>query len=253
MISQRNIKFQESVTPIQKIFRFSAMKMLLFLGIAGIFLVSIILSYGGRAKNDNIFKQRFVFVVVAGESLNQNELAQLCSRVKSLGGAGEILAYDYKFYVAINVYQNKADAEQIMLDSKQSFLGAEVVALEKKALNKRKQVLVKEKQIVFEYFSLFDKITYKLFELQTKFLIGELSTSGLCSEILADKLLLENIIATFDTGDKLNKYAFDNANLLLYYFNCFLDNFFISDKKQTILCNFVFLTTNCWLDFNNNL
>ena len=80
---------------------------------------------------------------------------------------------------------------------------------------------------------------------------GNLSENAFCSEILKQKFRYEEMQSEIDGLQDLEIKNLINANvtLVLLYYNSFFNNYFDSDKKSSIICDF----SVSWFKFMQNL
>jgi hypothetical protein len=88
-----------------------------------------------------------------------------------------------------------------------------------------------------------------------KFLSGEITENDLCSRFLSLKFGIDDLIGEIKlTEDNVYKsLTLNYVSLEEMYFSSFFNNFFESDKKSSILCEFVVGLMLLKIDFFNNL
>ena len=253
MINPRNSRFQYLVTADrQKNCVTKKVKVIFFLFLA-VFVGIAVVCFSDAKKNNNVFGSKKIFMVFAESSKNQNSLINTIENVKKLGGSGRVVEKQGVFFVVVNVYFSESDAKNVQMQVKNEFEKSGVEIFEVKKIKNNIIQKIKKNQSVFEYLKFVSNQTTTMHQYQIDYLSGNITLNKLCSLVLAEKLVLEEKIKSLEPLKQEWKDVFDNANLLLWHYNNFLDNIFISQKKQALVCDFAVNVTFCLLESHNNL
>ena len=253
MINPRNSRFQYLVTADrQKNCVTKKVKVIFFLFLA-VFVGIAVVCFSDAKKNNNVFGSKKIFMVFAESSKNQNSLINTIENVKKLGGSGRVVEKQGVFFVVVNVYFSESDAKNVQMQVKNEFEKSGVEIFEIKKIKNNIIQKIKKNQSVFEYLKFVSNQTTTMHQYQIDYLSGNITLNKLCSLVLAEKLVLEEKIKSLEPLKQEWKDVFDNANLLLWHYNNFLDNIFISQKKQALVCDFAVNVTFCLLESHNNL
>ena len=253
MINPRNSRFQYLVTADrQKNCVTKKVRVLAFLFLS-VFVALAVVCFGDAKKNNDVFGSKKIFVVFAESSKNQNNLTNTVENVKKLGGSGRIVEKQGVFFVVVNVYFDEGDAKNVQMQVKSSFENSGVVVFEIQKIKNKTIQKIKKNQSVFEFFKFLSAETNNIHQYQIDYFSGNITLNKLCSLVLAEKLVLEEKIKSLESLKQEWKSVFDNANLLLWHYNNFLDNIFISQKKQALVCDFSVNVAFCLLESHNNL
>lgn len=253
MINPRNSRFQYLVTACSsKNCVTKKVKVIFFLFLA-VFVGIAVVCFSDAKKNNNVFGSKKIFMVFAESSKNQNFLINTIENVKKLGGSGRVVEKQGVFFVVVNVYFSESDAKNVQMQVKNEFEKSGVEIFEVKKIKNNIIQKIKKNQSVFEYLKFVSNQTTTMHQYQIDYLSGNITLNKLCSLVLAEKLVLEEKIKSLEPLKQEWKDVFDNANLLLWHYNNFLDNIFISQKKQSLVCDFAVNVAFCLLESHNNL
>ncbi|MBQ4541891.1 MAG: hypothetical protein IJA23_03450 [Clostridia bacterium] len=234
-------------------------EMLIFSAIIFIFIilicVIIFVSIWLNKKSKKEFLETSMFFVCANVSKNKKELENMQDNVKDFGGAGKIYQKDEFYYLIINSYFDKESAELVVNNNKKVYENIQILELKTKTISNKTRKKFKRQEINYKFLKKMNKNLSETFDLQMKFLSGEVTDNDLCSKLLTLKFdnddLIDEIKAAEDNdyGDLVLNYA----NLEAMYFASFFNNFFESDKKSSVICEFVVSLALLKVDFFNNL
>lgn len=230
---------------------FSAIIFIFIILICVIIFVSIWLN----KKTKKEFLETSIFFVCANVSKNKKELENMQDNVKDFGGAGKIYQKDEFYYLIINSYFDKESAELVVNNNKKVYENIQILELKTKTISNKIRKKFKNQEVNFKFLKKMNKNLSETFDLQMKFLSGEITDNDLCSKLLTLKFdnddLIDEIKAVEDNdyGDLVLNYA----NLEAMYFASFFNNFFESDKKSSVICEFVVSLALLKVDFFNNL
>ena len=234
-------------------------EMLIFSAIIFIFIilicVIIFVSIWLNKKSKKEFLETSMFFVCANVSKNKKELENMQDNVKDFGGAGKIYQKDEFYYLIINSYFDKESAELVVNNNKKVYENIQILELKTKTISNKTRKKFKRQEINYKFLKKMNKNLSETFDLQMKFLSGEVTDNDLCSKLLTLKFdnddLIDEIKAVEDNdyGDLVLNYA----NLEAMYFASFFNNFFESDKKSSVICEFVVSLALLKVDFFNNL
>lgn len=234
-------------------------EMLIFSAIIFIFIilicVIIFVSIWLNKKSKKEFLETSIFFICANVSKNKKELENMQDNVKDFGGAGKIYQKDEFYYLIINSYFDKESAELVVNNNKKVYENIQILELKTKTISNKIRKNFKKQEVNFKFLKKMNKNLSETFDLQMKFLSGEITDNDLCSKLLTLKFdnddLIDEIKAAEDNdyGDLVLNYA----NLEAMYFASFFNNFFESDKKSSVICEFVVSLALLKVDFFNNL
>lgn len=235
----------------REILIFSAIILIFIILICVIIFVSIWLN----KKSKKEFLETSIFFVCANVSKNKKELENMQDNVKDFGGAGKIYQKNEFYYLIINSYYDKESAELVVENNKVVYENIQVLELKTKTVSNKTRKKFKNQEINLKFLKKLNKNLSEIFNLEMRFLSGEITDNDLCSKLLTLKFdnddLIEEIKSAEDNdyGDLVLNYA----NLEEMYFSSFFNNFFESDKKSSVICEFVVSLALLKVDFFNNL
>ena len=234
-------------------------EMLIFSAFIIIFIILIILifivSFLTNSKSKKEFLETSIYFVCASKSKNKKELENMQDNVKSFGGAGKIYQKDEVYYLIINSYFDKEMADSVVLKNKELYPDIQILELKTKKISRKIRNILKKEELNFKFLKTLNKNLIEIFELQMKFLSGEITENDLCSRLLSLKFGIDDLIGEIkSTEDCVYKsLTLNYVSLEEMYFSSFFNNFFESDKKSSILCDFVVGLMLLKIDFFNNL
>lgn len=217
-----------------------------------IFFISAILVV---SKRTNIcFEARRFYVVYAEKNKNSNLLLNSQSLVKDLGGAAVIFNKQHEFYLAISVYNNKEDANEILGGLKSTFPKSAVSELTCKEVSNKYKNLLKQNHVYFDLFNYLYNFSLNFEQLCYGYSKGELGEGKFMSSFLAHKLEIEKLIQNCDEycNNELSMIV-DYANLIIVQFEKVFDKFYSSSSKQSVCFEFYVNFVIIYIDLCNNL
>ena len=194
----------------------------------------------GKNKSYDVFERTTFYYVSAKSSKKNKDLEHLSSSVKSLGGAGITIKHKENYYMIVNVYLDKSDAEEIAASIKSQFVDSEVVEVKIDSISKQNKSEIKSNSELKRFFKLFNNMIQDIQNTQMMYLSGEITESELCKEIINYKMKLEDSkVMLKEIETSVSKLVQEYQNMLSIYFEKFFNEFFGCIKKHSILCDFV--------------
>lgn len=218
-----------------------------------VFIFGIALFFKSK-QNKEFLEQRFYFVC-ATKSKNVKELENMQDEIKNLGGAGKIYNRDNINYLIINVYLEEESAKSVLKQNIEKFPSAEILELKTKIISRKRMQKLKNVEEAYMFLKEFNFLIKNSSQLMIDYLNSDVSENDLCSELLTVKFDFDDInvkiskIFESETKSLVQNYT----NLTLMYFSNFFNSFFGSDKKYSIVCEFVVNLALLKIDFFNNL
>ena len=191
-----------------------------------------------KNKKGIYFKKRTFYILYIDKNEKQSELYSLQDTIKKLGGGGEIY-FDGKFYyLTASVYHNKTDASSVLNNIFLNFSNSGILTLERNELSSKVVSKINENSQAKRFFKFFDECILDLMEIQYKYMAGIVTQRDLISNLISKKLELEEIMSNFnfDSEDMEFNNIYQIQSVCLLYFNNFLNKFFESSKKESLLC-----------------
>ena len=236
---------------IRKTLIISVITLIFIIFICAIFF--IFLSLKKNTKKD--FLEQSMFYVCAAKSKNIKELENMQDNVKEFGGAGKIYQKDGYYYLILNSYLDKESAENVAGNNKTVYENVQVLELCTKKVSNKVIQKFKQSEINMKFLKKLNNDLNEIFVLQMQFLSGEISENDLCSKLLTLKFDNADLIAEIKLSDdgEFKSLILNFASMKEMYFNLFFNSFFDSDKKSSIICEFVVGLSLLKVDFFNNL
>lgn len=217
-----------------------------------VILICSMLVFAKRA--DKCFdKQIFYYVVTMKSKIKIKKENQ--DKVKSLGGAGEVLFYKENFNLVANAYLSEVNAKDVCGQIKASFENAEVVKVEVKSLSNAVQKKIRQNLSYYKFFQNIDELIHSLEKLTIDYMLCNVSEGKFMSELITKKLELETIVKEFENPNK-EKFFEDiksYANMLILHFDNFFEEFYQSTKKQSFVCGLFVKATLVKVSLFDNL
>ena len=239
-------------------------------------LTPIVISIKKRPKK--IFDEKKFYLVYSHKNLKQNEVKKHQDIIKKLGGSGDIYHHKDYYYLITSLYLDKSDADSVKNNIKTNFKDAGVLQITIKKISKNKQIIFFDNPVLLNFIKFQSELLEKISNYQILYLSGEIQSREIISSLLEKKLELERIITETEKlnndikknnnqNDKNSKSSTINAEkisavtndcllaqkLYLLYFNNFLNVFFESLKKDSLLCELACNIALVYYDFCNNL
>ncbi len=222
---------------------------IIFICMATIILIFI------NKKSKKEFLETSFYYVCAAKSKSIKELENMQDGVKEFGGAGKIYQKDEMFFLILNVYFDKESAVSVVEKNKSIYENAVILELKTKAVSNKFIRKFKQNEINIKFLKRFNADLSEIINLQMQYLSGEINENYLCSRLLTLKFNNDDLIGEIKTieDEEFKNLVLNFASLKEMYFNSFFNNFFESDKKSSVLCDFVVSLSLLKVDFFNNL
>ncbi len=230
---------------------FSAFMLILIIFI----IVIIFISNYIKNKSNKVFLEDSFFLVYVEKSKNVKELENLQDNLKELGGAGKIYQKDNFYYLISNVYKSQDSAKTVVENHKAVYKNANILEIKTKKLEKKTIRKYKENEINLKFVKHLNYTIEAILNYQIQFLSGEITENDLCSSLLTIKFDLDDLLSEIKLSEDnvYKELVLNYSNIEQMYFSSFFNNFFDSDKKTSILCEFVVGIIILKIDFFNNL
>ncbi len=220
-----------------------------------IFIFIIFFGLFLEAKQIKVFKEQSFYLVCANNSRNLKDLENIQDEIKKFGGAGKIYKKELNYFLIINMYLEKEQAENVLINNKQSYENASILEIKTKKVSKKSIKKIRNNQFNFKFIKVLSNSIQEISKLSLKYINSEISENELCSKLLAYKFELETLndelkkLEPSEVNDLVQNYS----QLLIMYFDSYFNNFFGSDKKVSVLIDFVVSIGLLKVDFFNNL
>lgn len=206
-----------------------------------------------KNKNDKYFSDFKIYVVCTQKSKKKQTLAPNSELIEKLGGSGQIIFYEESYHLVANVYFSKSEAEEIKNNIITSFADTQILEISKKFSKKKIRELSASDETV-KFFKVFRPLIEDIQNLSMNFSAGKVSTANVCTKIISEKLEIENMCNSYNKNPKnLPAPIVSQANLISYYLSNFLDNFYQSTKKQSLLADLTLSLALSMCDLFDNL
>lgn len=206
-----------------------------------------------KSNNNSYFNEKQLYIVYVEKSLKQEDLKTEQKNIKSLGGGGEIYKQKDYYYLTVSVYLNKDDAKEVVNNIKENYPEADVLSLKVKKVSKENRIKINQNKACLEFFKNINVFVNEIVEKQLMFLAGTISTRDLTTFLIEKKLKIEDIIARNESDDEFFNSILVYENLSLFYINNFLNVFFESTKKNSLVCELSINLSFLQFDLSNNL
>ncbi|MBQ8424804.1 MAG: hypothetical protein IJX17_02130 [Clostridia bacterium] len=221
-----------------------------------IFLFSMIMvSFFAYSKNKRkYFEEKKLYLVYACKSLKKSEVSVNQKKIKDLGGAGNIYKNKDFYYLIVSVYTNKKDAEEIKNNVKNNFKEADVLTLNIKKYSRKDIDLLKTNSNCINFIKIVDAFNEEFIEKQLLFLSGLITVRDISTFLIEKRIKVETFINNFNSKDEpLFEKVFIYENMALMYLTNFLDKFFESTKKDSLICDIAVNMAILQFEMSNNL
>ena len=235
--------------------QFNFVRFAIFSAIAIVFALVIFLGFYLNSKHNQVFKQQTFYFVCAAKTKGTKELENMQDDVKTLGGAGKIYKTDNYNYLILNVYLDEEAAKEVLEKNREVYPNGVIFELKTNKIKDSIKRKVKNEETAYKFVKKFNSNIEEISELMFKYLSGSISENSLCSKILTIKFNLDDLsdemkkIDNSEIGEVVKNYL----NLELMYFSSFFNDFFDSDKKSSVVCDFMVCLSLLKIDFFNNL
>lgn len=205
-------------------------------------------------KEKDYFSEKKIYVVYVKKSLKQNDLSVLQRDLKILGGAGEIFKYKENYNLLSSVYREKSDADEVVKNISTTFKEADYLTLTIKKVSKSNRNLINSNKQQLDFFKLVNSFNRDFIEKQMLYLSGLVSNREISLYLIEQKIKIEKILDYTEIeenklSDKLSIYQ----NTMQLYIKNFLDNFFESTKKNSLVCELAVNMALLQYEMTNNL
>ncbi len=216
-------------------------------------IVAVSLAFAFKPKSDSFLGEKKFYFVYTNFNLKKDPLSDEQELIKKLGGSGVLMLHDNRYYLIANVYFSSEEAEEIKENINKSFPNCGIITVTE-SLSKAQKRAVKSNENVYACFRFFSKFLIELQANSMKYIAGSLSESGLCSEIMAKKLEIAELIKeNSKNSDELGKKVLSNLSLAEKFLSNFFDEFFNSNKKQAVLAQLTVNLSLSWCNLIDNL
>ena len=212
--------------------------------LAGIFIIFIIVVLFvvlvSFKKKELCFEKRDFYLVSAVSGKNEDVLISYKDKIKSVGGAGVVVEKKHFKYLIVNAYLVESDAENVKKKMIKDFEQSEVVKLTAPDISKKSIREIKNNEVYYRFMSKKFLFFERFVEKEIAYLKSDLSVGKFGSFVISEKLEFENMIKEFDVETKSDVFLEINVfgKQFVALFNDFLDKFFESTKKQSLICEF---------------
>lgn len=248
-------KFQESVSRNVSNNRSQiSIKSVIAIILFFVFVVLVLLCLAGFKKVEKCFDKQSFYVVYV-EKTKRKMAPESVDLIKKLGGAGCLMFFKDEYYLVANVYLKEDDADEIAEGLKVHFADAGVVKLSHSDIDKKKAVHIAKNLSVSKFFEKMYKVVEDFEDLQMKYLMGSVQEGEFLTKMLKEKLEFESIVNNFENenDEKLFEDIKTYAKMTVNYFDIFLDDFFQSTKKESLICLLKFNLIKLKVDMFDNL
>lgn len=224
-----------------------------------IIIVIMVLIFGTalylKNKQNNVFEQQSFYYLCAEKSKSIKDLESLKDSVKTLGGAGNIYAKDSFYYLVINVYLDKDYAMEVLHANRTIYPNAELIEVSTKKISRKSKILLRNYDVAIEFLKLFNKAINEISTSILEYLSSSITENNLCSKILLSKFEFDDLSLKIDgiANQEVKLMVKNYINLAIMYYSSFFNSFFDSDKKSSVVCEFMTNITFLKIDFFNNL
>lgn len=217
-------------------------------------ILIVIVGLKTKDREELCFNEKKLYIVYVDKNLKQSEVLKNQKRIKSLGGAGEVLFYKDLYYLVTSVYLYKNDAMEVVSNINKDFEKSDILSLTVKKIPREKKNIIKKNQECLKFFKLIDEFNMEFNEQHIMFLAGKINLTTLSNKIIEYKIKLDEIIKNYVTNDSefYNKILTYEHTCLLY-FNNFLNVFFESTKKDCLVCEFAYNMSLLQFEMASNL
>ena len=208
-----------------------------------------------KSKSKKEFLETSIYYVCAAKSKNKKELENMQDDVKNFGGAGKIYQKDEMYYLVLNAYYDKNSADLVAENNKEIYQDVNVLELKTKGVSNKTINKFKKSEVNFRFLKKMNSDLNAILDLQMKYLSGDITENDLCSKLLTLKFDNDDLIYDIKNFEEneFKDLVLNYANLKEIYFSTFFNSFFESDKKSSVICEFVVNLTLLKVDFFNNL
>lgn len=202
-------------------------------------------------KKENLYAGQTYYFVYTSKSKNNLSLQTERETVKSLGGAGVLYLYKKEYYLICNVYFDKEEAEEIKTNLLNNFSNSGILEIQTKTL-KNKNVIKKDDNAK-RLLSFAKENLHLFYDIEIDFISENISEGKCGAKILANKQNYENLITLQDSQNVVIQNLCSYSRLMVLQLNNFLNDFYVKNNKQSLVCEMVVNYALIFLDMWNNL
>ena len=231
------------------------LKLVMIIIVILIIVIVVVLGFYFKSKSYSEFAETKYYFLVAKKSKNSKEITNMQDSVKSAGGAGIIYQKNNYDYLIITVYNDESAANEVLKLNKEKFNAAEILEIKTKRLKKSKKNQIKSCFVLDSMVKNLNKTIDSVMNYMMQYLKQGLTDNKLCSNVLVLRFEFDELLKRIDEIDdeKLKSFTYSYLNLAIMYFSNFINNFFGSTKKQSVLCDFVVNLVFLKIEIFNNL
>ena len=228
-------------------------------------------------KNNSIFETKKFYIVYAKKSKEMGELSSLESKIKSIGGGGEIFLIDKIYYLSVCVYSQKSDATEISKKISKNYPKCGILTIETKDFSSVFKKIIKSNQSLKKFLSKNEKTLSDFIDSELLFLSGKCSSHDYLKFLISSKLLFSEMMSKLEViksetpenysddkiligemaSDKINKFFSELALYLQMQIasldSCITDFYGNNKNKESISCLISCQIVVNYYDFCNNL
>lgn len=202
-------------------------------------------------KKENLYAGQTYYFVYTNKSKNNLSLQSEKETVKNLGGAGVLYFYKKEYYLICNVYFDKEEAEEIKTDLVNDFSNSGILEIQTKTLKNKK--VIKNNDNAKRLLSFAKENLNFLYDIEMNFISGKFSEGKCGAKILANKQDYENLIELQDQNNVVIQNLCSYSKLMVLQLNNFLNDFYVKNNKQSLVCEMVVNYALIFIDMWNNL
>ncbi len=224
---------------------------LIALAIIGV--ASAVLAITLKHKSESYLKTNSFYFVYADKNAKKEILETKSESVKNLGGAGKIISVNGQYYLTVNVYFDKKSAEEIKENIADKFVNAGVLEVSKSLSKNLKRQITRSENANLG-FKKINELLNDVHSLMLSNIAGNINESMLITELMRFKLELEELAKdTFESDSEFDKKIASYENLFILCIDRFLDDYFITTKKQALSAELSVSVSNYICELYDNL
>ena len=217
-------------------------------------IIALIVTVPERQRDKN-FEEVSYYFVYACKSPKENTLSSNKTLLKSLGGGGNIYFFRNQYYLLVNVYLSKEDADDVKEGIKSTFADAGVISIKSKEPSVKKIQTYKKQVEIFSFVQFLFKFTKEFSNEQLKYISGKTTDADFAQFVLARYMKMKEIKNNLSKAEKTGEVecVFNYINQCEFCFDEFFDVFFQSQKKKSLVCEFYINIIFCRVEMFDNL
>lgn len=206
-----------------------------------------------RKKQEVVFNAKEYHFVYALKNSKKLLVQDEASKIKQFGGAGVVLNSSNEYYLILNVYLEKKEADEIANKIKSNYEGAGVLSLKSAELSKFKRKATQNNSLA-SAIKKNDEMLENFLDLQLEFMSGKLSEGKFSSMLVKQKLEISELETNYAKSDNKNLQLVSyHLDLMLLHYQNFFDKFFGNYNKEYLVCELAVNLANSNLEMLNNL